>query len=617
MEGALPLPIKRENMNKRNFKINKGQYLADVFDMLPSNSIIRKNVTGIGATTLEINSPRNSIIVLPNLPVIYQKSATHSGVLGVHGDVTILDIIIYVSDTRLKHKKILTTPESFYKVIEAFMNQNIDFKKEYFLLFDECDKICKDFSFRTKITLPMNHFFGFKNKAFISATALVPRDPRFESQSFELVNIEPNYKIATDINLYKTNNTNYTFNYLVRKNLRKRTYFIFCNSINLITHIINSKGIGSESSIFCGETSAEKIKRSVFKHVGYKLDESKFSTYNFMTSRFYSALDINFDKDVDIIIISDLGIAEHTIVDPATDAIQIIGRFRNPKIKKRVSIIATEDPNLKSFSEETCLKIIDTNKSTYDTIKAFADTLSSEETKQVIEELNELLDYNRFLYKNGSLNYFAIDNYIYQHNVNGLYKDFSNLKSKYESIQISNTDLKFFNIKEYGEINSKIASSSEKLLVIRGKRFKTIVHEVIRILDSLKSTNQYDINGYEEVKADLKKVHYEIVNAYDLLDHNILRLVENQFELKREMLKSINSKLTSNFPFLKDLQIAFLLGEKLSYDEIISRFGTCIEKHNLAIKPTLKNLRMFILLKRCPMPKMRWGYRIAEYINHN
>lgn len=585
--------------------------------MLPSNSIIRKNITGIGATTLEINSLRNSIIVLPNLPVIYQKSATHVGVLGVHGDTTILDIIIYVSNIQLKYKKILTTPESFYKLVEAFMNQNIDFKKEYFLLFDECDKICKDFSFRKKITLPMDHFFGFKNKAFISATALLPRDPRFELQSFELVNIVPNYKIATDINLYKTNNANYTFNYLVGKNLRKRKYFIFCNSINLITHMINSKGIGSESSIFCGETSAERIKRSVFKHVGHKLDESKFSTYNFLTSRFYSALDINFNKDVDIIIISDLGIAEHTIVDPSTDTIQIIGRFRNSEIKKRVSIIATEDPNLRSFSEETCLRIIDANKSTYDTIKAFADTLSSEETKQVIEELNELLDYNRFLYKNGSLNYFAMDNYIYQHKVNGLYKNFRNLKSKYESIQISNTDINFFKIKEYSEINSKVPSTSEKLLVIRGKKFKTIVQEIIRILDSLKTTGQYDITGYEEVKADLKKNYFEIVNAYDIMDHNILKLIDNPIELKRQLLKSINEKVVSNFPFLKDLQAEFLLKEKLTSPQITSRFKACIDKYGLEIKPTLVNLRRFIELTRCDMGPLGWGYKISGYKNHN
>lgn len=604
-------------MNNRNFNINKGQFLGDIFKMLPSNSIIRKNVTGIGATTLEITSQRNSIIVLPNLPVIYQKVTMHSGIFGVHGDATILDIIHYLSDTSLQYKKILTTPESFYKLIEAFINQNIAFKKDYFLLFDECDKICKDFSFRKTITLPMNHFFSFDNKAFISATALIPRDPRFELQSFELVNIVPNYDITCDVKLYKTNNANYTFNYLTGNNLRQRTYFIFCNSINLITHIINSKGIGSESSVFCGETSVENIKGSVIKNVRHKMDESKFLTYNFLTSRFYSALDINYDKDVEIVIISDLGIAEHTIIDPNTDAIQIIGRFRNKNIEKTVSIISTEDSNLKSFSEETSLRIIDTNKSTYETISAFAQTLSTEETKQVIEELNELLDYNQFLYKNGSLNYFAIDSYIYQHKVNGFYKDFLNLKNQYESVNISGTNVNFFKIKEYSEINSNLASSSEKLLILRGRRFKTIVREIMNILDSLKSTNQYDITGYEEVKADLRKAHYEIVNAYDILDHDILRLIENPIELKREMLRSINSKVASNFPFLKDLQAEFILNERLRSDEIISRFSNCIAKHNLQIKPSLINLDKYIALKRCILPNSDWGYRVDKYVNHS
>ncbi|UZJ65252.1 hypothetical protein OKW96_03125 [Sphingobacterium sp. KU25419] len=88
-----------------------------------------------------------------------------------------------------------------------------------------------------------------------------------------------------------------------------------------------------------------------------------------MTSRFFSALDIYFDKDVEIYIISDLGVADHTIVDPATDAIQIIGRFRNKDIKKNVNILFTEDKDLISLSESVCLGIIDSYKSTYDTIK--------------------------------------------------------------------------------------------------------------------------------------------------------------------------------------------------------------------------------------------------------
>jgi len=55
----------------KNLGIIKGQYLIDVLPLIPTNVIVNKTVTGIGATYTEIKAPRNSIIVEPNLPVIY------------------------------------------------------------------------------------------------------------------------------------------------------------------------------------------------------------------------------------------------------------------------------------------------------------------------------------------------------------------------------------------------------------------------------------------------------------------------------------------------------------------------------------------------------------------
>ena len=48
-------------MMTKELKINKGQWLSDVLPMIPSNVILNKTITGCGATTLEINAPRNSI----------------------------------------------------------------------------------------------------------------------------------------------------------------------------------------------------------------------------------------------------------------------------------------------------------------------------------------------------------------------------------------------------------------------------------------------------------------------------------------------------------------------------------------------------------------------------
>jgi hypothetical protein len=51
----------------------KGQYLSDVMNEIPSDCILSKRIPGCGATTLELNADRNSIIIVPNVPVIISK----------------------------------------------------------------------------------------------------------------------------------------------------------------------------------------------------------------------------------------------------------------------------------------------------------------------------------------------------------------------------------------------------------------------------------------------------------------------------------------------------------------------------------------------------------------
>lgn len=48
--------------------LHKGQYLSDVMSEIPSNCILSKRIPGCGATTLELETQRNSIIVVPNVP---------------------------------------------------------------------------------------------------------------------------------------------------------------------------------------------------------------------------------------------------------------------------------------------------------------------------------------------------------------------------------------------------------------------------------------------------------------------------------------------------------------------------------------------------------------------
>ena len=109
----------------------KVQHLSDIFSMIETNTILNKTITGIGATYSEIKAPRHSIIIEPTKPVIYGK--THDpkhkedNLKGVCQGVYQDEIAEYIETSLSQGKwiKILTTPESFRKVQDAFEDSTL------------------------------------------------------------------------------------------------------------------------------------------------------------------------------------------------------------------------------------------------------------------------------------------------------------------------------------------------------------------------------------------------------------------------------------------------------------------------------------------------------------
>lgn len=117
-------------MERKAVSISKGQHLRDVYPTIEPNTILCKKLTGLGATYSEITAKRNSIIVVPNLPAITGKCAVHKSdnLFGVKQGITSDDVVKYLEDTLKKKKfvKLIATPESFYKVKNAFTEVDID-----------------------------------------------------------------------------------------------------------------------------------------------------------------------------------------------------------------------------------------------------------------------------------------------------------------------------------------------------------------------------------------------------------------------------------------------------------------------------------------------------------
>ncbi len=228
----------------------KIQFLSEIYPIIETNTVLNKTITGIGATYSEIKAPRHSIIIEPSKTVIYGK--THDpkhkedNLFGVVEKVYPNNIIDYINNSlRLgKRIKILTTPESFGKVQNAFNSLDIDIQHDgYFLLFDEVHKTVKDSNYRENITLPMDYFFGCNDKAIVSATP--PKriiDKRLKN--FQLIKIVPDFDYKNDLTLFATNNIlQRTKELLETLKSDDRHFFIFINSVSIISSMMEQLNI--------------------------------------------------------------------------------------------------------------------------------------------------------------------------------------------------------------------------------------------------------------------------------------------------------------------------------------------------------------------------------------
>ena len=103
---------------------------------IPTNCILSKGVTGCGATTLGIKQTGDTIIAMPFVGLIDNKTVQHPEVLGIYGggDKTQqIQRYLKAQDTL----KIATTFDSLQKVCETLTSLGYNPYKNAHLLVDE------------------------------------------------------------------------------------------------------------------------------------------------------------------------------------------------------------------------------------------------------------------------------------------------------------------------------------------------------------------------------------------------------------------------------------------------------------------------------------------------
>lgn len=538
--------------------------------MIPSNAIISKTITGCGATYSELKTDRNSIIIEPNVPVIKGKCKDpkhkQDNLFGVYEKIQDDDIADYLMKSRKQHKrvKILTTPESFLKVKRAFEMLNIDMQHDgYFLLFDECQKLVKDPDYRESITLPMDFFFGCKDKAIVSATVPHFSDKRFDS--FTILEVKPDYDYRQEVHVQTTNNVLQRLRELMISLEKKDApVFIFVNYTDMIYALMTQLEIVDKSAVFCSNKSVMKLKNDrKFKHAYEDFTPEHQRDYNFMTSRFYSALDIEIDQKPIVVMVTDCNEADYTMFDPNDDVVQIIGRFRNGV--SAVYHITNTNPNIPDRTLADIQCAVKAQREVYQTIKTFRNDSADKYSQEAFNDALEVLPYNTFLDSNKAENSFKVDNYIADEMVATYYNSQSHLLKIYNE----NDHFKGVILPEpldyaFGDFDRlKVSHISS-----RKERRK----EIVRQLEELGDTTTSFAVEYKRTLRDLDRL---IVDAYDELGAQTIKDLDySEAKIKKQLLLLAHQNKARSTDALKLINATFQVGKIYSVAEIKSKLSS-------------------------------------------
>ena len=277
--------------------------LADFIDKMP-HGIVDKKIPGIGATTLEINSKRNSIIVFPTKALAYGKHSKHPNTLyvgseikGQNEKVTNQQIEEYLAKDG--YKKLLVVADSLGRLL-GIIGKNY---RDYFLMIDEVDVLQTDNNFRPQLENVIDYYLIFppKNRCMVTATMKEFSNPHLKTEC--RFPITWKYNTHRNIDLLHTDNITQA---VIEKVISHPTekIFIAYNSILQIRNIIASldEETRKECAILCSEASIKEAGEYFVPKLGD--NDTLPARINFATCCYFTGIDI--EDSYHLITVSDV-----------------------------------------------------------------------------------------------------------------------------------------------------------------------------------------------------------------------------------------------------------------------------------------------------------------------
>lgn len=282
---------------------NKKHLLSNYLTKMP-HGLVDKKIPGIGATTLEINSKRNSIIVFPTKALAYSKHSKHPNTLYVGSEikgekekVTNQQIEEYLAKDG--YKKLLVVADSLGRLL-GIIGKNY---KDYFLMIDEIDVLQTDNNFRPQLENVIDYYlmFPLKNRCMVTATMKEFINPLLKKEcKFSITWI---YNARRDVKLLHTNNTTQTVIEEIISHPRDKI-FIAYNSILQIQNILSTldEETRKECAILCSEVSIKEAGEYFAPKLGD--NDTLPARINFATCCYFTGIDI--EDSYHLITVSDV-----------------------------------------------------------------------------------------------------------------------------------------------------------------------------------------------------------------------------------------------------------------------------------------------------------------------
>lgn len=329
----------------QNWTINApagATYLSDFLTEIPANCLFNKKQTGCGATELAIRNNIPTLIAMPYVALVKNKTIYRKddiSVLGVYEGIQEQDIIDYAKSH--SPLKIAVTYDSLPRTIKALQSAGLDPYKELFLLVDEWHVLFNSYSFRhTAIKNLLAEAAKFERATYMTAT---PIEREYVLEELKHLPIcEINWPHLIEVNI-RSRQTSKPAHYIVkecRKVLDSRlehNLHIFVNSVEFIAKVIDLAKLTPEQvKVVCSVSgdNGENNQRKLGKDYPIGQPSDPVRKINFYTSTCFEGCDL-YDENGVTFIVSD-GNKSHTLLDISTLFTQICGRIRDSRYKAQI-----------------------------------------------------------------------------------------------------------------------------------------------------------------------------------------------------------------------------------------------------------------------------------------